>query len=325
MAATAAATDLPPIDTTGYEHIPRFRRSISKIVSFVAPYRPTVQIIMCKTPTVFDAVLLFDLDVCRIIYDGVHVLSAQGPDVKTVSITKECLDVQTPVEWKRTIVRMGKYLDRGFTADLSSAIERFTHKFSMDAAMDWNRAVLVFIGRECDFPVLKHMKLPYWTRTGNQNSIGADLVLGGKILCHIADIRPMCDCGSSVIVGSYYDRACTQCAVKGDKNVNNMCHNGLPEKFEIGDASDTTSDVAYVAEYRAYVAAITEARELKIKMHRRKYQTEFHVFENIGLFKSDSDRDRMYSTLVQCGGDMKRAYQIFVGDVDDDVETGDDE
>jgi hypothetical protein len=185
-------------DDDEYVHVPRFRRHVRKVLTFTSKDgRLPIQIIAVNSPTVFDAVLMFDLDVCRIIYDGKNVLSAQSTGdaagTRTVAITQECLDVISKVEWTRTIKRMGKYIDRGYTPVFTLTIEHITrfieHLNTTNIMKMWNAAVLrkVWV-REWKRYVLvqTHLGLPYWTRSG---AVGADLVHSGEVLCHISDIR----------------------------------------------------------------------------------------------------------------------------------------
>jgi hypothetical protein len=249
-------------------------------------------------------------------------MSAQGPDVQTVSITKECLDVQTPVEWERTIKRVGKYIDRGFTADFSSAIERFKNKFRMEAARDWNDGVLnrFYVTGDEIVHVLKHLKLPYWTRSGGQYSVGADLVLGGKILCHIDDTRPMCQCGNARVVGkARWYVVCHDCAVEKNLNINKI-ENMLPAKFEIGDTTTDgadAADVAYIAEFNSCQNAIYQRRTFDESLYG-EYRATFATFEEIGIFKSNADRYRMLELMKKHNGNKKLAFQEFTATDDDE-------
>jgi hypothetical protein len=287
---------------SSYMHFPRFRKHIRKVVTLISMAgRPSIQIMVVNSPTVFDAVLLFDLDVCRIIYDGKCVLSAQGDDVCEVSITKECLDVICTSEWQRTIKRMGKYIDRGYTPNWTSVIEHFKAHFNTRAAEYWNRAVLRQV---CGVYALKHYQLPYWTRS--DSLLGADLVVGDTIMCHIPDTRPMCKCGKAKVLSM---RKCVLCIDPAVFGIVRKFETWLPTKFEItiNEVKPAAVDSSYNAEWTAFEDTVK-----KYNLDRK--HRAINMFIELGLIDSSHAQVTMVQLLEKHNGDAKLAYKEFIGE-----------
>jgi hypothetical protein len=95
--------------------------------------------------TVKQAIASFDLTVCQVWFDGQHVSAtdAAKEDIqnKTMHITQAAME-QTLSEWFRTLTRISKYRNRGFTLEdtksVSDAVTTAMKEFGGGKAKTWD-------------------------------------------------------------------------------------------------------------------------------------------------------------------------------------------
>lgn len=99
----------------------RLRTQVQVIHSFRKPNsNDNVQVMVLAETGLrpSEIVRQFDLNVCEVFWDGVQVRAMPGTALsETLEFTVAALK-QTPLEWGRTWRRVGKYVKRGFKADL---------------------------------------------------------------------------------------------------------------------------------------------------------------------------------------------------------------
>ena len=186
----------------------RMRRCIKSIATMSHPERRMgVQLIVVRD-TIESAIAMFDIDVCRVVYDGKCVWRMSERGAKSARVTQECMDVQSPDEWARTIKRCHKYVERGYTFDWSGVVQHFrTGAFDrLYAIQSWNRAVLTKVYK--NVCILRRRGVPYWTMEGGS----VHLECGGAVIATIPATELMPACGRCMSGEMSCGSVCAECS-----------------------------------------------------------------------------------------------------------------
>ncbi len=109
--------------TTDEDTYSRLHRYVLYIYQFrpkVSNLQPIQVIVLKPNITLIDVITSFDIDACCVFTDGEQIVSAyEQTDLKTKTtcLNSSAIYQQSPYEWFRTLRRVEKYIDRGFTFD----------------------------------------------------------------------------------------------------------------------------------------------------------------------------------------------------------------
>jgi hypothetical protein len=137
---------IPDSEEDPYNRLRSTIKSIYKYKSVSSDRQlPDLQIIVTKGSP-FDAIESFDIDVCQVVYDGkvfqIHSqLKMANITGGRAALTGNASSLQSNKEWIRTLRRMIKYSQRGYSFDTANFISTMLEekKFTLGDMMEWNR------------------------------------------------------------------------------------------------------------------------------------------------------------------------------------------
>lgn len=133
----------------------RLRATIKSIYKYKAVSKekqlPDLQVIVTKGSP-FEAIESFDIDICQVVYDGkVFQIHSQLKMANIVggraALTGNASSLQSTREWIRTLRRMIKYSQRGYSFDMANFVSEVLEqkKFNLADICDWNRIATLHV------------------------------------------------------------------------------------------------------------------------------------------------------------------------------------
>lgn len=133
----------------GIDEYRRLEKYVKSIYYFKSQTKPTIQLIICNE-NILDCINSFDFNVCQVYYDGENIF-VKDKDIfmicledKKAIITFEASEMQSTIEWLRTLKRAIKYTERGFFIDFSNAIKYIKKiaETNIQFVREWNLTLL---------------------------------------------------------------------------------------------------------------------------------------------------------------------------------------